>query len=223
MKTTTKTTTPDYEQMQLLALMPEPQRIAEAHTMSIQPNNHAAIIDGILGIQGKAAELLRTWGTLFRLIQNLDAAKLTNRQKNQLRAAMALRYTQEMEDPIINSPADVAALMMPIETRPTEALYTLCLDRRNKVIHTATIYEGSVNSSQVRIGEVFRPAIIRNASAIIICHNHPSGDPTPSPDDVAVTRAIVHAGKLFDVEVLDHVVIGLNRWVSLKERGLGFA
>ena len=97
------------------------------------------------------------------------------------------------------------------------------LDRRNRVLETVEVYKGSVNSSQIRVGEVFKEAIRKNASALIVIHNHPSGDPTPSPDDVAVTRAIVQAGKLLDVEVLDHLVIGHGKWVSLKERGLGFA
>jgi len=75
----------------------------------------------------------------------------------------------------------------------------------------------------VRVGELFKPAIQRLAPAIIAIHNHPSGDPTPSPDDVGVTRAIVQAGKLLDIDVLDHLIIGSgNRFVSLKERGLGF-
>ncbi|MCK6584611.1 MAG: hypothetical protein L6Q49_16070 [Anaerolineales bacterium] len=69
---------------------------------------------------------------------------------------------------------------------------------------------------------MFKEAIRTNASAVIVTHNHPSGDPTPSPDDVAVTRAIVQAGKLMDIDVLDHLVIGQGKWVSLKERGLGF-
>ena len=72
------------------------------------------------------------------------------------------------------------------------------------------------------MGELFKEAVRKNSSAIIVIHNHPSGDPTPSPDDVAVTRAIVQAGKLLDVEVLDHLIIGQGKWVSLKERGLGF-
>jgi DNA repair protein RadC len=85
------------------------------------------------------------------------------------------------------------------------------------------VYQGSVNSSQVRVGEIFHPALQRLAASILICHNHPSGDASPSPDDVAVTRAIVQAGKLLDVPLLDHLVIGHGgRWISLKERGLGF-
>ena len=74
----------------------------------------------------------------------------------------------------------------------------------------------------MRVGEIFKEAIRKNASALVVIHNHPSGDPTPSPDDVAVTRAMMQAGKLLDIEVLDHVVIGADRFVSLKERGLGF-
>ena len=76
--------------------------------------------------------------------------------------------------------------------------------------------------SLVRIGEIFKPAIRRNAAAVIVTHNHPSGDPTPSPEDVALTRAIVQAGKLLDIDVLDHLVIAGGRYVSLKEKGLGF-
>jgi DNA repair protein RadC len=72
------------------------------------------------------------------------------------------------------------------------------------------------------VAELFREAIRQNAAAVIVAHNHPSGDPTPSNEDVAVTRQIVDAGRLLDIEVLDHLVIGQQRYVSLKERGLGF-
>jgi len=99
----------------------------------------------------------------------------------------------------------------------------MLLDRRNRVLETVDLYRGSVSSSQIRVGEIFREAVRKNASALIVIHNHPSGDPTPSPDDVAVTRAILQAGKMLDVDVLDHLVIGAGRWVSLKERGLGFS
>ena len=96
------------------------------------------------------------------------------------------------------------------------------LNTRNHVQKIESVYRGSLNTSQVRVGEVFKAAIRVNAAAIIVVHNHPSGDPTPSPDDLAITRAIVEAGKLLDVQVLDHLVIGQGRFISLKERGLGF-
>ena len=103
-----------------------------------------------------------------------------------------------------------------------EYLKVILLDRRNRVLDIVEVYHGSVNSSQVRIAEVFKPAIQRMAPAIIVAHNHPSGECTPSPDDVAVTRAIVQAGKLLDIETLDHLVISKDHWLSMKERGLGF-
>jgi DNA repair protein RadC len=145
----------------------------------------------------------------------------------QIKAAIELgrRLTLEApeERPSINSPADAAALVSyEMSALEQEHLRVILLDRRNRVLETVEVYKGSVNSSQVRIGEVFKEAVRKNASAVVVIHNHPSGDPTPSPDDVAVTRAIVQAGKLLDVEVLDHLVIGQGKWVSLKERGLGF-
>ncbi|MFN8432576.1 MAG: DNA repair protein RadC [Anaerolineales bacterium] len=145
----------------------------------------------------------------------------------QIKAAIELgrRLTLEapQERPAINSPADAAALIQyEMSALEQEHLRVILLDRRNRVLEVVEVYKGSVNSSQVRVGELFKDAIRANASAIIVAHNHPSGDPTPSPDDVAVTRAIVQAGKLLDVDVLDHLVIGQSKWVSLKERGLGF-
>lgn len=103
-----------------------------------------------------------------------------------------------------------------------EQLRLILLDTRNRVLRTPTIYVGSLNTSVIRVGELFRAAIRENAAAFIIAHNHPSGDPSPSPEDINVTRQIVQAGKLLDVDVLDHIVIGRNRYVSLKQRGLGF-
>jgi DNA repair protein RadC len=145
----------------------------------------------------------------------------------QIKAAIELgrRLTLESPEdrPVINSPADAAALVQyEMAALEQEHLRVLLLDTRNHVLDIVEVYKGSVNSSQVRVGEIFKVAVRRNATALIVVHNHPSGDPTPSPDDVAVTRAIVQAGKLLDVDVLDHLVIGQGRWVSLKERGLGF-
>jgi DNA repair protein RadC len=127
------------------------------------------------------------------------------------------------ERPSIHSPADIAALVQyEMSALEQEELRVILLDTRNSVMDVVTVYKGSLNSSQVRVGELFKEAIRRNAAAVILIHNHPSGDPTPSPDDVAVTRAIVEVGKLLDIEVLDHLVIGAGRYISLKERGLGF-
>ena len=153
---------------------------------------------------------------------------LADAKAAQIKAAIELgrRLTLESpeERPTINSPADAAALVVyEMSALEQEHLRVILLDRRNRVLETVEIYKGSVNSSQIRVGEIFKEAIRKNASALIVIHNPPSGDPTPSPDDVAVTRAIVQAGKLMDVDVLDHMVIGQGKWVSLKERGLGFA
>jgi DNA repair protein RadC len=128
------------------------------------------------------------------------------------------------ERPTIHSPGDAAALVLyEMQALEQEHLRVFLLDRRNRVLEIVDLYRGSVSSSQVRVGEIFREAVRKNASAIIVAHNHPSGDPTPSPDDVAVTRAILQAGKMLDIDVLDHLIIGQGRWVSLKERGLGFS
>lgn len=127
------------------------------------------------------------------------------------------------ERPVVRSPSDAASLLM-LEMAPLqqEHLRLLLLDTKNRVLGTPTVYIGSLNMSVLRVGEVFREAIRQNCAAIIVAHNHPSGDPTPSPEDIAVTQRIVSAGQLLDVEVLDHLIIGQQRYVSLKERGLGF-
>ncbi|GAB4112826.1 MAG: DNA repair protein RadC [Roseiflexaceae bacterium] len=123
----------------------------------------------------------------------------------------------------IRSPTDAAQLML-IEMGhlDQEQLRTICLDTKNRVQKVHTVYVGSLNASMVRIGEIFKEAIRLNSAAIIVVHNHPSGEPTPSPEDVAVTRQIVEAGRLLDIDVLDHLVIGQGRYVSMRERGLGF-
>jgi DNA repair protein RadC len=128
------------------------------------------------------------------------------------------------ERPVIQSPEDAAALLLyEMGALEQEHLRVLLLDTRNRVLRTVEVYRGSLNSSMIRIGEIFREAIRTNAAAIIVAHNHPSGDPTPSPEDVRVTKALVESGKLLDIEVLDHLIIGKNRYVSLKSKGLGFS
>ena len=101
-----------------------------------------------------------------------------------------------------------------------EQLRVLLLDTHNKVIGQRVVYQGNVSSSIVRAAEVFRPAVVEAVPAIAIAHNHPSGSPDPSPEDVLITRKLKQAADLLDIELVDHVVIGRGRFVSLKERGL---
>jgi DNA repair protein RadC len=145
----------------------------------------------------------------------------------QIKAAIELgrRLSSQIpeERPAIQSPQDAARLLhYEMSALEQEELRVILLDIRNRVLRIETIYRGSLNSSQIRIGEVYKAAIRANAAHIIIVHNHPSGDPAPSPEDVAVTRAIIQAGKLLDIDVLDHIVVAQGGWVSLKERGLAF-
>ena len=140
---------------------------------------------------------------------------------------LAVRYDVETrpegpeELPVISCPEDVRRLLGP-EMAPLaqEQLRVLLLNTRNQVMGQRVIYQGNVSSAIVRTAEVFRPAVIEAVPSIIVSHNHPSGDPTPSPEDAALTRELVLAGKLLDIELLDHIVIGGERFVSLKERGL---
>ena len=132
-------------------------------------------------------------------------------------------YTRPSERPIIQSPQDAFSILRCfIGNLEHEELWVVNLDTRNRVMGLVKLYQGAANSSQVRVGEIFRQAIVENATAIIVAHNHPSGDPTPSPDDVVVTRAIVEAGKMLDIEVIDHLIVCREHFVTLKERGLGF-
>ncbi|MCC6602108.1 MAG: DNA repair protein RadC [Anaerolineae bacterium] len=148
-------------------------------------------------------------------------------QAMRLKAAFALGkrlFAQTTGDVTrIASPADAANLLMAeMQHLEQEHLRVILLDTRNRVIGVRTLYIGNVNTSIVRMAEVFRPAIAENAPAIIVAHNHPSGDASPSPEDIGITRTMVAAGKTLGVDVLDHIIIGAGRFVSLKERGLGF-
>ena len=93
----------------------------------------------------------------------------------------------------------------------------LLLDSKGQLVEKVSLYQGTANSSVLRAAEIFRPAVIRNCPALLLCHNHPSGDPTPSPEDIQATRRLVEAGRVMDIELVDHLVIGQQRFVSLKE------
>jgi DNA repair protein RadC len=145
----------------------------------------------------------------------------------EIKAALELgrRLTAQTpeERPRITCPSDAANLLMSeMSLLEQEHLRVLLLNTRNEVLRINTVYIGNVNTSVVRIAELFRPAIRENATSLILVHNHPSGDPSPSPEDVRVTREVDKAGKLLNIELIDHIIIGHNRFISLKERRLGF-
>ncbi|MEA2518885.1 MAG: repair protein RadC [Chloroflexota bacterium] len=123
----------------------------------------------------------------------------------------------------IRSPRDVAdRLMLQMGRLEREELRVVLLNTKNVVLRVATIYQGNVSSSLVRVGELFRDAVRLNATGVILVHNHPSGDPTPSPDDLHLTAEALAAGRLLDIDLLDHLVIGHDAFVSLRDRGVSF-
>ncbi|HPD42048.1 MAG TPA: DNA repair protein RadC [Anaerolineae bacterium] len=220
--------------------MPEDERPRERLArVGPQALSSAELLAIILrtGVKGEnvvtmASRLLAQYGGLAGL-SRAELAQLGQEhglgpaKASQLLAALELGRRLMAESPEerfqIRAPQDAANLLIPlIGHQEQEHFVVLYLDTRNRVMDREVLYKGSLNTSLVRIAEVFRGAIRRNCAAIIVAHNHPSGDPSPSPEDVALTRRLVEAGKLVEVEVLDHVVIGQGRFVSLRERGLGF-
>jgi DNA repair protein RadC len=179
-----------------------------------------------------ASALLATFETLVGVaqapvaeLQCQPGVGLTTAARLKAALELGMRLTLERNHADqIRSPADAANLLMPeMSLLEQEHLRVILLDTKNHVVAIPTIYVGSVNTTMIRISELFREAIRRNCPALIIAHNHPSSDPSPSPEDLVVTRQAVEAGKLLDIDVLDHLIIGgANRFVSLKERGLGF-
>lgn len=178
-----------------------------------------------------AIELLGRFGSLHGVaeatVQELQQVKGIGPQSaRNLKALLEVaRRLNRVPERIarVCSPADAANLVMWDMARlEQEELWVILLDTRNQVISVERLYKGSLNSTVVRVSEVFRQAIRCNAAGIIVVHNHPSGDPSPSPEDVAVTRKLVQSGDALDISLIDHVIIGKGRFVSLKERGLGF-
>lgn len=184
--------------------------------------NVLALADGLLQKFGGLGGIMRASLEELQQVHGMGPVKAI-----EIKAALELgkRAMLSAQDskPQVKTPADAAQLLMlHMGLLEQEEVHTMLLDTRNRVMATPMIYRGSLNAASMRVGEVFREAIRNNAASVIVAHNHPSGDPTPSAEDVAVTKALATAGKLLDIEVLDHIVIAHNRYVSLKERGLGF-
>jgi DNA repair protein RadC len=145
--------------------------------------------------------------------------KLTDNKRVVLEKEVSMNYPELSH--IIRSPEDAVTIgktFMHIHEEPEEHMYMICMNTKNKVTGVFEISHGNVNSSIVGTREVFQKALLANAVSIILMHNHPSGDPTPSREDIEVTRRLVEAGKILGVQVLDHIIIG-DRYSSLKEKG----
>jgi DNA repair protein RadC len=190
---------------------------------------------GIAGesVTALSQRLLVEYDGLLGLMK-LDVLELANVRGLGPAKAAKLKATLEIasrvvamgpeQRPQITSPDDVVNLVaVEMAALEQEQLRVVLLDSKHRVLVIRTIYQGSVNQAQVRIAELFREAIRANAPAVVFVHNHPSGDPTPSGADVALTAEIAKAGDLLGIDVLDHLVIGRGRHVSLRRLGLGFA
>jgi len=176
----------------------------------------------ILHENGGLRGLTRLDLTELTAIHGVGPAKATR-----LRAALELANRVVALDPDdrmrIASPEDAVRLVGPeMAALDHEQLRVVLLDTRHKVLAVRTIYRGSVNQAQVRIGEVFQDAVRQNAASIVVVHNHPSGDPAPSAADIALTVELDQAGKLLGIDVLDHLIVGSNGHTSLRRLGLGF-
>ena len=143
--------------------------------------------------------------------------------KAALELGLRLVSAQPEERATVRSPQDVSNLLLAeMGLLEQEHLRVLLLNTKNQVLAMPEVYKGSVNTAQVRISELFREAIREGCPAIIVVHNHPSGDPTPSRDDIDLTRQLIEAGKLLSIDVLDHIVVARQGIVSLRDEGLGF-
>ncbi len=223
----------------------EPNRVLRELPASEQPLNRllhvglnalstAELLQIVLGASHDlvAFQLLAEFQTLATLAR----ANLADLQKIQgigqgravrLQAIfeLARRWSSEIprERPQIRAPEDVAKLLSAeMSALEQEQMRVMLLDTKNHVLGISMVYQGSLHTTVIRVGELFRDAIRRNCAGIVVAHNHPSGDPAASPEDAALTREIVKAGQLLDLNVLDHLIFGNQCWISLKERGIGF-
>ena len=206
-------------------------RLHHHGTNALATTELLALLLGTTDALGLADEILTRFGSLHQLARTSKAQLMKIRGIGEARAGRlvaVLELSRRLQAPTANqklrvtSPAESANLLIPrLGHLDQEELHVILLDTRNRVLDIQGIYRGSLNTSMIRVGEIFRPAIEAPAAAIIIGHNHPSGQADPSPEDVAVTQQIVQAGKLLNIELLDHIIIGQGTYVSLKERNMG--
>jgi DNA repair protein RadC len=183
--------------------------------------NALHLAERILAHYGGLDGLARASNAELSRFKGLGAAKVA-----QVLAALELgrrlMISDPHERPTIERPEDAARLVADMRHLQQEHVRVILLDISRRVIAVPTVYIGTINASVLRISEIFREAITRNSPAVIVVHNHPSGNPTPSPEDVELTRSLIAAARLLDIVLVDHLVIGSQSWSSLKELGLAF-
>lgn len=176
-----------------------------------------------------ARDLLHHFGGLRDLASREIRELCTVQGIGQVKAAQviaAIEIGRRLEAPDIEriafgSSTDVADYYLPrLRDMRKEMFVVLLLDARNKLIKEAIVSEGSLTASIVHPREVFKPAILESAASVIFLHNHPSGDPTPSQDDLKITAQLVEAGRMIDIRVLDHIILGNRTFTSLASKGL---
>jgi DNA repair protein RadC len=175
-----------------------------------------------------ARRLLDRFGSLNAVVRavpvELRLAGLSTRAALRLTAVIELSRRAAREWPgepwVIRTPLDAAEpLVDEMAALEREELWVLMLDTKNVVTARRSVYRGNLAGSSVRVGEVFRDAVRTCAAAVVVVHNHPSGDPTPSGEDLRITAELAEAGRLLDIELLDHLIIGRGRWTSLRAAG----
>jgi DNA repair protein RadC len=194
-------------------------------TMTTYGSEYASSRDLLAVALGISPSILEGHTTMEVLDNPQDIAGLGAARVASINAIkeLALRLARKKgaEVKVIHGPDDVAHYAMPYSLRENrEHFWVLLLNTKNHIISMQEVSVGSLTASVVHPREVFETAVKHHAASIILLHNHPSGDPTPSREDIAVTERLVKAGKVMDIPVLDHVILGNNRFASLKERGL---
>lgn len=181
-----------------------------------------SISQRLLAHHGGLVGLLRMDVNELAQVRGLGKAKAA-KVKAALEIGRRVSMLAEEDRPRVGSPEDIV-LMLGVElaAKEQEELHVVLLDTKHHILSTTHVYTGSVSSITVRMADIFKAAVRHNASALALVHNHPSGDPAPSSADIQMTRDAVQAGNLLEINVIDHVIIGRGKHVSLKRLGLGF-
>ena len=213
-------------------MVPEPRpatatpasRLARFGAAALRDDELLAVVLGGRTADRDARALLEPSGLASLAVAGAGDLPIGPRRAAALLAAIELGRRVASAWPVpgwrIRAPGDLAERLLPAMGHlEREELRSVMLNTKNSVTGMVTVYAGNLAGSSVRVGEVFREAVRRQSAAIVVVHNHPSGDPAPSAEDLRITRELAEAGRLLDIELLDDLVIGHGRWVSLRSLG----